>query len=354
VSALAAQAAARTEWHGQDVELDEVADRLLRMNRDHARHAHGHAATRTLTLLVAPGPDTPAEALAERLEQMRTRHPARTILLCEHAPDRLDASVRIECAVGSAAGATGYCHDAVVLRASRARLAHADSLVHALLVAGLPTVLWLPGAQASAAQQPLAQLADAIVLDTGDARTLPDALARAAQLDAIAPVRDLAWLALVRWRQRVAARFDEAAARALLARTERLELRCGDGAALAGALLLAGWIAARAGWRIATLAPGGDDAAWQGTARRDDGGAVALAIGVRGAAPPGAEAHAIATPDGIDALVLRAGAEALELLEPVAEPDGARTFAAALRTFDEAAAGYAPALGALRDGLAAR
>jgi glucose-6-phosphate dehydrogenase assembly protein OpcA len=343
VSATAPEAGERSEWHGEDVDVDEVAEQLLRMNREHARHAHGHAATRTLTLLVAPGADAAPELVAARLEEMHARHPARTIVLREHAADRLDASLQIDCALAGGPGAAGHCHDAVVLRADAARLRHADSLVHALLVGGLPIVLWLPGARESPAEAALAALASAIVLDSGAAADAAVAgLARAARLGERCGVRDLAWLRLARWRQRVVARFDEPAARALLPRVERLQLHCGR-PDLTAALLLAGWIAARAGWRIARLA--GTDGVWEGSARRPDGGTVELSLGCG--------AHG-AEPSGIHALVFHGGGEAVEIVEPVSEPDAARAFAAALRGFDEPSRGYEPALAALREGLARR
>ena len=395
--APAPAAGERTEWRGEDVELDDVARRLARMNHEHARaggHAgHGHAATRTLNLLVAPGADV-ADALVEGwLDALATRHPSRTIVLREHDPARLDALVAIDCALGCAAGATGWCHDTAVLRADAARLRHGDSLVHALLVAGLPTVLWLPGARESPAEGVLAPLAEAVVLDSGAAPDLPAALARAARLDAAAGreagtrgtlagargpgaaarsagrVRDLAWQRLARWRQRVAATFDDPHARALLARAERLEVRCG-GDDRTASLLLAGWIAARAGWTLERLDD--DGARWHGSARRADGGGVAVAVGSpaaageprAGVAPtdaPALGALAIgppppapprAEPGGIHALTLvAAGGERLRLDEPVAEPDARRAFAAALRSFDLPAPGYAPALAALRAGL---
>lgn len=338
MSTSAPESRERSEWHGEDVELDEVAEQLLRLNRDHARHAHGHAATRTLTLLVAPGDDTLPETVAARLDEMHARHPARTIVLREHPRDRLDASVRIECAVGGAPGAAGYCHDAIVLRADATRLRHADSLVHALLIAGLPVVLWLPGARPSVAEAALAELADAVVLDSGAS---PDPAAGFARAGAVtrARVRDLAWLRLGRWRQRVAARFDDPAALALLGRVERFELRCAE-PDLASALLLVGWIAARAGWLLTSLTGAGG--AWHGEAQRADGGAAELALGC-----PEPERE----PPGIHRLALHASAETVEIVEPVAELDAARAFAAALRTYDEPGRGYEAALTALREGL---
>jgi glucose-6-phosphate dehydrogenase assembly protein OpcA len=330
-----------TTWRGEDVELDMVVERLLRMNGDHARHVHGHAATRTLNLLVACGGDVEEELLARRLEGARVRHPSRTIVLREHAQDRLDARILIDCDVGATPGVVGSCHDRVVLVADAARLRHADSLVHALRVGGLPSVLWLPGAAESAAERALAPRCDAILLDTAaapGADALRAAVARARRLGAAAHVRDFAWLRLARWRQRVATRFDAPAALALLDAATRLEIRC-SGPDDATPLLLASWLAARARWRLTRLARA--DGAWRTLARREDGGEVELAIGRCDANGPA----------GVHALTLSAHDDVLELVEPVAEPDVARTFAAALSTFDAPAGGYAAALATLSDGL---
>lgn len=344
MSALAAGRAdgrERSEWRGEDVTVGEVAERLLALNREHARHEHGHAATRTLNLLVAPADDVAADELARRLAGLADRHPSRTIVVREHAAPRLAAHVAIDCTIGRAgtASSAGHCHDMALLVADGERLAHADSLVRPLRVPALPTVLWLPGTRPSPAQAALAPLAQAVVLDSGSASgaTLPAAFARAAALT-IERVRDVAWLRLSRWRRHVAARFDDPVALRLLRRIERLELRsCAP--QQASALLLAGWIAARAGWTIERLTP--REHGWDGTARRDDGGTVEIALG-----PP-------ERPDltGIHALGLHADGETITLRAPVAAPDPARAFAAALGMFDTATPGYAPALAAVLTGL---
>ncbi|HEV7773078.1 MAG TPA: glucose-6-phosphate dehydrogenase assembly protein OpcA [Conexibacter sp.] len=343
MSALAdggpADARERSEWHGEDVSAGEVAERLMALNREHARHEHGHAATRTLNLLVAPGDDVAPDALAGQLGGLADRHPSRTIVVREHAAPRLDATVAIDCTIGSGAGCAGHCHDMALLVAGAERLTHADSLVRPLRVAGLPTVLWLPGTRESRAQDPLATLADAIVLDSASASgaDLPAAFRRAAALD-VARVRDVAWLRLRRWRRHVAARFDDPDALALLDRVERVELRsCAP--QQASALLLAGWIAARAGWAIERLTP--EPHGWSGSARHADGGGVEIALG------PPEEPNLT----GIHALALHAGSHAIALRAPVAAPNPARAFAAALGMFDTPTPGYGRALTALLDGM---
>ncbi|HEX4804337.1 MAG TPA: hypothetical protein VFU94_00425, partial [Conexibacter sp.] len=71
----------RSEWRGEDVGAAEVAERLMALNREHARHEHGHAATRTLNLLVAPAADLPGDALADQLAGLADRHPSRTLVV---------------------------------------------------------------------------------------------------------------------------------------------------------------------------------------------------------------------------------------------------------------------------------
>jgi glucose-6-phosphate dehydrogenase assembly protein OpcA len=341
VSALAdvSEHRERSEWRGRDVSAGEVAERLMALNREHARHEHGHAATRTLNLLVAPADDVPPDALADQLAGLADRHPSRTIVVREHAVARLDAVVAVDCTIGSGAGCAGHCHDMALLVADAGRLVHADSLVRPLRVAGLPSVLWLPGTAAGRAQDPLATLADAIVLDSGTASgaALREAFARAAALD-VARLRDVAWLRLARWRRHVAARFEDPEALALLERVERVDLRsCGP--QQASALLLAAWIAARAGWTIERLVP--VDHGWRGAAARRDGSPVELAL------DPPDEPQRV----GIHALALHAGSRTIALRAPVAAPNPARAFAAALGMFDTPTPGYAPALAGLLDGM---
>ena len=327
----------RSEWRGEDVSAGEVAERLTALNREHARHEHGHAATRTLNLLVAPADDVAPEALAAQLAGLSDRHPSRTIVVREHAAARLDAVVAIDCTIGSGPCGAGHCHDMALLEADAERLAHADSLVRPLRVAGLPTVLWLPGARASRAQDPLAALAEAIVLDSGAATgsALPGAFARAAALD-VARVRDVAWLRLRRWRRHVAARFEDPAARALLARVERVELRsCAD--QQASALLLAAWIAARAGWSVERLTPCAARAA--GAAAR--GAPTAARWSSRSNRRRNRRAS------GSTRSRCTPATQEIALRAPVAAPNPARAFAAALGLFDTPTPGYAPALAAL-------
>lgn len=328
----------RGDWRGDDVSADEVADALSRLNREHFRHAHGHGATRTMNLVIAPAQD-PAAELDEGVQAARhgarARHPSRTIVLREQLEDRLDAQATISCDVARGPGAVGYCHDEVVLHADRPRLAHADSLLAPLLLVGLPTVVWLPATAPKAVEEALAAIATTVLLDSdADVGEPAAGLARARAMAARTPVHDLAWTRLDAWRRHVAAAFQAPERRALLARVGELEL---DGARSAGTLLLAGWIAARAEWEIGTLEPSPDG--WSAGARGGDGRPVAMRILARDRADPGA------TP--VRHLAFVAGEDRLAVQTPHAPVGAGEIFTATLRSAAEGSPGYQPALHAL-------
>ena len=205
--ASTASGAARTST------ADEVAERLLALNREHARHEHGHAATRTLNLLVAPGedvaPDTARGAARAALARLAIR---RARSSCASTPRR--GSTRPSRSTARSAGrraAPATATTSALLVADAERLAHADSLVRRCASPGLPTVLWLPGTRASRAQDRRSRRSHRRSCSTPARRSgaaLPAAFARAAALD-VARVRDVAWLRLARWRRHVAARFDD-------------------------------------------------------------------------------------------------------------------------------------------------
>lgn len=328
------------DWRAEGVSVVEVVERLRELNREHALHEHGHAATRTLNLLVTAGDDVGDDELSAALSGIGSRHPSRTIVLREHDVDRLDARAAIDCDVREGSRLPGHCHDAVELLADAERLRHADSLARPLLVPGLPIVLWLPGAGSSPAEAPLAWRAQTIVLDARAGEDPAAAFLRAGRLTTEAAVQDLAWMRLARWRRRVAAAFELPQPRAVLAAVQRVEIRfCGPD--VAAPLLLAGWLVARAGWTLLRMLGDGDR--WSGEARRGDGEVVLVELG-----PPGGDRLL----EGIHELAFHAPADDVRIVEPVPEADPIGTFGAALQRYDASAPGYAPALTAIIQGLA--
>jgi Glucose-6-phosphate dehydrogenase subunit N-terminal domain/Glucose-6-phosphate dehydrogenase subunit C-terminal domain len=257
----------RSTWAGRGVGIDQIEAELDRLHRDHQRE--GHALARTLNLIVAPGPRGSDQSIDATLAGLGDHSPSRTLVLRRHAADRLDADAALECRVPAASGRVGICHDQVVLSADEARLGHAASLLAPLLLRDLPTVLWLPDEPGSPIPDP--RLLDRVQHVLIDSAVGPVPARRMAELARRVPVHDLAWGRLEFWRAATAAAFEPLGRRRLIGQVTQLELAYGEGARPAS-VLLAGWVAARAGWRAEPL----DD--WVGAASRPDGGTVDLLL----------------------------------------------------------------------------
>jgi len=105
-----------------------------------------------------------------------------------------------------------------------------------------------------------------------DSRDEPDPRAALTRVEALARrahVVDLSWLRGTPWRERVAAAFDPPARRGALRRLTGLTVRHRRDSG-AAALLLAGWLAARLGWRPAPLLRDGDALTGRLSSRRGD------------------------------------------------------------------------------------
>jgi glucose-6-phosphate dehydrogenase assembly protein OpcA len=220
-----------------------VAAGLARLHTEHQRHEHLHAAARTLNLVVAPVAGEGERAVVDEIDRLGAHSPARAIVLRDHEHERLDAEAVLDCEVRPESGRVGICHDRVLLSADRSRLDHADSLIAPLLVPDLPVIAWLPDAP-RVDRGAVARRADHVVTDSG--HTAAPMLDDAAALADLGPVHDLAWGRLERWRVAVAAAWERPERRAALRELREVELQHGADAT-AEALLLGGWIAARAG-----------------------------------------------------------------------------------------------------------
>jgi len=312
---LLAERADRTLAH---TDAFAVASALTRLNAEHAHHDHRHAASRTLNLVVlaSEGQDGEAKVRAG-LDLLGPHHPARTLVLREHPEQRLDAALTVSCSVCADARASGACSDEIVLLADSGRLEHAGSLVAPLLAKDLYTVLWLAsGDRPGHAERELRALCDHVVLSSQVV-----GLARARKLLAAgAPVHDVEWGRLARWRTGIAAAFAEATRRALIPRIDRVVVSA-SGARVAP-WLLAGWIAGRLGWTVESA---------RGHARCADGAPVQVEV-------QGARSEQF--------VLLAAGEE--ELRVPAARPARPEdAFLDAIGPRPSFAAGYATALEAL-------
>jgi glucose-6-phosphate dehydrogenase assembly protein OpcA len=328
----------RSRWRGEDVRLDQVVAELARLNRSLQAHGHGHAMARTLNLIVAPASSAAASAVDDALAGLGAHSPSRTLVLRRHRAGRLDAELEIESEIPDAAGRVGVSHDRVTLTADDSRLEHAASLLAPLLLSDLPTVLWLPEPESPIPDPRLVDRAQQILVDStaGDGSDLP----RLGELTRSARVHDLAWGRLEFWRAATAAAFEPPGRRALLPRVTRLDVHY-EGDALFAGLLLAGWVAARAGWRPGTLERG--DGRAEAKAARPDGGQVSLTL----SRDPEARGCG-----GIERLSFRTDADEVGIGRGAATSRLRDLFAEALQPIPSFARGYPESLGAVAAMLA--
>jgi glucose-6-phosphate dehydrogenase assembly protein OpcA len=321
----------RRRWRGEGVRVERIVAELDRLHRIHQSEGGGHALTRTLNLIVAPGLTSARADVDAVLAGLGAHSPSRTLILRRHDVDRLDAEASLECRMFDAAGRVGVCHDQVVLSADPGRLAHAGSLVAPLLMADLPTVLWITEPGASLPDPGLLERSQQVLVNSGDGDT---SLRWVVKLAAGARVHDLAWGRLEFWRAAIAAAFERPERLDMLPRITGLEVVYGD-ESFSAALLLVGWIAARAGWRPAAVDRENGDGS--GTASRADGAAVNLSL----ARDPRARGCG-----GIESITLRAGDDQVRVERGAATSRWRDLFAEALQPLPSYGRGYVEALSA--------
>ena len=320
----------RMRWTGQGVTADEIDAELDRLHRAAGGGDRVLALARTLNLIVVPCSDRRNPGVERALEALGDHTPSRTLVLREHGANRVDATVVMECQTAAGAGHVGLCHDRVLMTMDAARLGHSASLIAPLLVRDLPTVLWLPEARSHPPDPRLLERAQSLLVDStsgGDGD-----LARFAELAANMRVHDLAWGRLEYWRAAIAAAFEPAERRALLPDITAVEVRYERRGIQAG-LLLAGWIAARAGWHAGTLERGNGIA--RAPADRGDGAELEIRL---------AEANCDHGCGGVDGVVFSAGSEEISVERSGATSALRDLFAEALQPEPSFARGYAPAV----------
>jgi glucose-6-phosphate dehydrogenase assembly protein OpcA len=320
----------RVRWVGEGVNADAVNAELDRLHRAAGGPDRVLALARTLNLIVVPCPDRSEKEVERALGALGSHTPSRTLVLREHGTNRIDASLVMECETPAGAGRVGLCHDRVVLSMDAARLEHSSSLLAPLLVSDLPTVLWLPDPRSKVPDPRLLERSQYVLVDSGAGD--PEDLRLLAELAAGIRVHDLAWGRLEYWRAAVAAAFEPAERRTLLPEITEVELRY-EARGLQAALLLAGWLAARAGWHSGGLQR------HNGTARagaaRGDGGEVDIRF-------TAAECHGGC--GGVDRIVFRSGPEEVGVPRSGATSSLRDLFAEALQPQPAFARGYAPAV----------
>lgn len=320
----------RTRWVAKAVTADDVNAELDRLHRAAGGPGRVLALARKLNLIVVPSPDRREKEVERALDALGSYMPSRALVLRKHRASQVDATLVMECQTPAGAGRVGLCHDRVVLSMDSGRLEHSASFLAPLLLSDLPTVLWLPEPRSDIPDPRLLERAQYLLVDSGAGGD--EDLGRLAELAAQIRVHDLGWGRLAYWRAAIAAAFESAERRALLPETSEIELRYEAGG-LQAALLLAGWLASRAGWRPAGMER--HNGTVQVAAVRDDGGEVGISL-------TSAECHAGC--GGVDRVVFRAGPDEVDVERSGATSSLRNVFAEAIQPQPSFSRGYSPAV----------
>jgi glucose-6-phosphate dehydrogenase assembly protein OpcA len=230
-----------------------------------------HARASVLNLIVTVVDSAAADRVVQTLMGLGVRHPSRAIVLVpEHGTGEapLDARISTHChdAIG---GGDRVCYEEVVLSVRGEAAYHLNGIVAPLLIHDLPTHVWWPGDPPfnDPVFDQLVELGDRLLLDSADFRDLLTGLRRLGTLRRHSGVGDLAWERLTWWQELTAQFFDAPRFRRYLPNLSRLriqyavptpaadrhdeddEVAPGVAAPMSQALLYAGWIATRLGWR---------------------------------------------------------------------------------------------------------
>jgi glucose-6-phosphate dehydrogenase assembly protein OpcA len=251
-------------WSQRDTTPGAIEAALRGLMVEHTRAHAGTNPARALNLVSVVDARWSGE-IANRLRLVGRFAPSRNVV-CQVEPGRetLDARASVS---GLESGLDGVAtlRETVVVSVGERHLEHLDTIVDPLVVTDVATVVWSPHGHPEAVDALLA-LTQAVLLDSRDEPDSTDALARIGRLARDTHVVDLSWLRGTPWRERVAAAFDPAARRAELATLDGVTVRHRADSRVA-ALLLAGWLAARLGWRVSGLSRRGDGLAGHARSR---------------------------------------------------------------------------------------
>ena len=229
-----------------------------------------HARASVLNLIVTVVDDPAADRVVRTLLGLGVRHPSRAIVLVpEHGTPSnapLDARISTHCH-DAAGGGDRVCYEEVVLTVRGEAADHLSGVVAPLLIHDLPTHVWWPGDPPfhDPVFDQLVEMGDRVLVDSSDFVDLLAGLRRLGTLRRSSGVGDLTWERLAWWQELTAQFFDAPRFRRYLPNLSRLHIRYvpgtrsskgGDGevapgvpSPMAQALLYAGWIATRLGWR---------------------------------------------------------------------------------------------------------
>jgi glucose-6-phosphate dehydrogenase assembly protein OpcA len=232
-------------WSGEDVRLGDVERALCRCRESEEQESGGPDIRTSVLTHLAWVPTEWRKAAEDVLEGLGERHPSRTIVLLpdpDSDRDAIDGEVSVE-AFAVPGMHRHVATEVIRLRLHGARTRAPASVVLPLLISDLPVFLrWRgrPDFYAGPFEQ-LVEVADRLVVDTGEWPDLPAAYGALAEFFDRVQISDIAWARLAGWCQGIARLWPGVAA----ASTIRVEGQAAE------AILLAGWLRSGLGHDVA-------------------------------------------------------------------------------------------------------
>jgi glucose-6-phosphate dehydrogenase assembly protein OpcA len=174
----------------------------------------------------------------------------------------------MSCDPDEAGQGLAVCEERVEVDVGVKHQAALATVVDALLVPDLATVVWAPHGHPDAVDA-IRDLVDVFLIDSVQEPDPQSAIVRAQGLLEDGYVVDLAWLRSAPWRERIAATFDPDAWLPALREIDAVTIRHHPESAVSGLLLL-GWLASRLGWEPGPMLQRNGDLVARAKAKRHE------------------------------------------------------------------------------------
>jgi len=274
-----AESLATPMWEARGTSVRAIADRLAELWEVSLPAVNGgetitekglpHARASVLNLIVTVPDAAAADRVVQAMMGLGVRHPSRAIVLVADPRtegEPIDARISTHCHPTGGAS-DRICYEEVVLTVRGEAAEHLAGVVAPLLIHDLPTHIWWPGDPpfADPVFDQLVEMGDRLIVDSADFSDLLVGMRRLANLRRQSGVGDIAWERIGWWQELTAQFFDAPRFRRYLANINRLTIRYaaegtpghddptevvpGVSAPMTQAILMAGWIASRLGWK---------------------------------------------------------------------------------------------------------
>jgi glucose-6-phosphate dehydrogenase assembly protein OpcA len=222
------------------------------------------SSTLNLIVYVPAGSERDGGNLDEILSDITAAHPCRAVLMAidrKSQESRISAQVTSRCTLP--AGSTKQvCCEQVTISASGHEVGEVPSAISPLLIPDLPVYLWwraVPRLEDKTLFTKLVDLSDRVIIDSARFNAPVNDLSSLAAVLQHSPswtaISDLNWARLTAWRALLAGFYDVSEYRSLLDKVSSLVIEHSppeesDAPISTRALLLAGWLVSRLGWRL--------------------------------------------------------------------------------------------------------